>query len=92
MPTLFESAPEFEQNLKLEDEQEAIKLLQRILKPFMLRRVKREVESKMPPKKELYVFVQLTTLQRKVYRDILTDNIDVINGYADKIQIQNTIM
>lgn len=41
-----------------------------ILKPFMLRRVKREVENEMAPKIEVEVPCQLTVRQRKLYNGI----------------------
>lgn len=41
-----------------------------IIKPFMLRRVKRDVENEMPPKIELEVPCHLTVRQRKLYNAI----------------------
>jgi SNF2 family DNA or RNA helicase len=63
---------------KEETEQEAekrnihmISQLHKILKPFMLRRTKLEVEKSLPPKKEIHIFVGLTDMQLKVYKNLL---------------------
>lgn len=58
----------------------------------MLRRLKKDVETKLPPKNELYVFLSMTKLQRELYKGLLTKNIDVINGFGERSQLMNTIM
>ena len=45
--------------------------LHKILKPFMLRRTKAEVEKNLPPKKEVLIHVGLTDVQLKVYKSLL---------------------
>lgn len=97
MPNLFVSSHDFNQwfdlsNITLNDQNFMIIQLHKILRPFMLRRLKREVETKLPPKKELYVFLSMTEIQRELYRKILTRNIDVLNGFGEKSQLMNTIM
>jgi ATP-dependent DNA helicase len=49
-----------------------------ILKPFMLRRVKEEVLTTLPPKKEIMMEVPLSKMQKKYYKWILTKNFDAI--------------
>lgn len=39
-----------------------------VLKPFMLRRVKGEVEKDLPPKKETKLYIAMTDMQREWYR------------------------
>lgn len=46
----------------------------------MLRRLKKDVESRLPPKNELYVFLSMTDMQRELYKGILTKNIWVVNA------------
>ena len=97
MPQIFSSAKNFDEWFDLSKESQdyqenLIKQLHRILRPFMLRRLKREVENKLPPKKELYVFLGMTDLQKDIYKKILTKNIDVVNGFGEKTQLMNTIM
>lgn len=45
--------------------------LHKILKPFMLRRTKAEVEKSLPGKKEIHLYVGLSEPQLKVYRNLL---------------------
>lgn len=45
--------------------------LHKILKPFMLRRTKLEVESNLPQKKEIHIYVGLTELQHNIYKNLL---------------------
>lgn len=59
----------------------------------MLRRLKSEVQFKIPPKKEIYLYVNLSELQRELYKQILTKNLDLVNGVnKDKIQLLNILM
>jgi len=58
----------------------------------MIRRLKSEVETKLPEKKEFYVFLPLTPLQRDLYKRVITKNIDVVNGFGERAQLMNTIM
>ena len=51
--------------------QNVIQQLHRILKPFLLRRIKKEVEKSLPPKIEIHVQVGITEQQKKIYRDLL---------------------
>ncbi|KAF4533186.1 hypothetical protein B566_EDAN001728, partial [Ephemera danica] len=43
--------------------------------PFMLRRVKADVELDLPPKKEMLVYTPLTPIQDELYRAILNQSI-----------------
>lgn len=45
--------------------------LHAILKPFLLRRVKREVEKSLPPKKEYLLSAPLTEQQKKLYDAVI---------------------
>lgn len=42
-----------------------------ILKPFLLRRMKTDVESNLPPKREYILYAPLTAEQKDLYREIL---------------------
>lgn len=48
-----------------------VKSLHTILKPFMLRRMKKEVMKDLPPKKEYIVYTELTPLQKIFYKLII---------------------
>ena len=51
---------------------EIVQQLHKILKPFLLRRTKSEVEKTLPPKKEIHIKVGLTELQKDIYKNLLT--------------------
>ena len=42
-----------------------------ILKPFLLRRVKTDVETSLPPKREYILYAPLTAEQKDIYKEIL---------------------
>ncbi len=59
----------------------------------MLRRLKSEIEFKLPSKKEIYLYVGLSQLQKSMYKQILSKNIDAVNGVnKDKIQLLNILI
>lgn len=80
MPSLFDSHDEFSEwfskdieshaqsNTKLNEDQ--LKRLHMILKPFMLRRVKKHVQKELGDKIELDVFCDLTYRQRAYYSNL----------------------
>ena len=82
VPELFNSADDFHAFFDLsrkgtdketEDKnKKVITKLHKILKPFLLRRIKKEAEKELPPKTELHIKVGLTETQKKIYRDLLT--------------------
>jgi SNF2 family DNA or RNA helicase len=66
MPYLFDSSEEFAQLFeKTEDKDiqaKVIKQIHRLLRPFMLRRLKVDVEKSLPSKKEVFLFMGLSPL------------------------------
>ncbi|CAP80344.1 putative DNA helicase ino80 [Penicillium rubens] len=80
MPTLFDSHDEFSEwfskdieshaqsNTKLNEDQ--LKRLHMILKPFMLRRVKKNVQQELGDKVEKDIFCDLTYRQRALYSNL----------------------
>ncbi|KAL8629758.1 hypothetical protein Q9189_004552 [Teloschistes chrysophthalmus] len=50
--------------------QETIDSLHSILKPFLLRRIKSDVENHLPPKREYILYAPLTAVQKEMYRKI----------------------
>ncbi|RIA99594.1 SNF2 family N-terminal domain-containing protein [Glomus cerebriforme] len=65
-------APDAEQESKIRD-------LHKDLEPYMLRRLKKDVEKSLPQKTERILRVGLTALQMHYYKNILTKNFDVLN-------------
>lgn len=77
MPTLFDSHEEFNEWFSKDIESHAenktgidekqISRLHMILKPFMLRRIKKDVENELSDKIEIMVYCPLTTRQKLLY-------------------------
>lgn len=61
--------------IKQEKQTNILQTLHRILTPFLLRRVKSDVDLKIPPKKEVIVYCPLTTKQRTLYKAIVDKTI-----------------
>ncbi|KAK0095183.1 hypothetical protein PV326_009030 [Microctonus aethiopoides] len=53
--------------LQQEKDKQVMSSLREILKPFMLRREKEDVNLNIPPKKEIIVYAPVTELQRELY-------------------------
>ncbi|XP_072164308.1 chromatin-remodeling ATPase INO80-like [Diadema setosum] len=80
MPTLFDSHEEFNEWFSKDIEshvekqsginEEQLSRLHMILKPFMLRRVKKDVENELSDKIEILMYCQLSTRQRLFYQAI----------------------
>jgi SWI/SNF-related matrix-associated actin-dependent regulator of chromatin subfamily A member 5 len=84
LPDVFASSEQFDEwfNLDVDDteaKQRMISQLHKILRPFMLRRLKIDVEKSLPPKTETILFTGLSVAQKNVYRQILLRDIDQIN-------------
>ncbi len=73
-------------------EREVVQKIHRLLRPFVLRRLKSDVETQIPPKKEMYIFVGMSEMQRKLYKQVLSRNIECVNGYSDRSQLLNILM
>lgn len=56
--------------------------LHAVLRPYLLRRVIKEVEKSLPPKNERILRVQMSPLQRQYYKWILSKNFKELNKGA----------
>merc|ERR1712141_12846 len=83
----------FDTNKCLGDEG-LVKRLHGVLKPFLLRRLKADVEKSLLPKKEMNIYVGLSKMQREWYQKILMKDIDIVNGAGktEKMRLQNILM
>lgn len=75
-PVQFSSAEDFVAAFGNLKDSEQVKRLHDILKPFLLRRIKRDVDKTIAPKEETIIEVELTTIQKKYYRAILERSFD----------------
>ncbi|KAL5269288.1 hypothetical protein ACHWQZ_G002939 [Mnemiopsis leidyi] len=66
--------------------------LHELLRPYLLRRTKTQVLNKLPPSQESIIFCQLSSLQKRVYKGVLTKDASVIDLATNKSVLQNTIM
>jgi SNF2 family DNA or RNA helicase len=85
----------FDTDKCLGENTELISRLHSILKPFLLRRLKSDVEKKLPPKRETKLFVGLSGMQRQLYTKILMKDIDLLNttsNKADRMRLLNILM
>ncbi|KAK3575576.1 hypothetical protein QTP86_030436 [Hemibagrus guttatus] len=69
------------------------KELHQVLQPFLLRRVKAEVETELPKKISVVVFHGMSALQKKYYKAILMKNLTVFRrDPGNNTRLQNTLM
>ncbi|KAJ1679398.1 chromatin remodeling complex Adenosinetriphosphatase, partial [Spiromyces aspiralis] len=102
LPDVFGSADLFDEwfqtheGEKGESQDQLVQQLHKVLQPFLLRRVKRDVEHSLLPKKEINLYVGLTEMQRKWYRAVIERDISAVNGALGKregkTRLQNIAM
>ena len=100
LPDIFSSSQDFDSWFSSEstsdDNQDTIvRQLHTVLKPFLLRRIKNDVETSLLPKQELNVYVGMSSMQKKWYRQILEKDIDAVNGTnatESKTRLLNIVM
>ena len=72
-----------------------INRLHQVLRPFLLRRVKSEVEKELPDKIEMVIKVDLSAWQRIVYNGIQENGVlarDPSTGKLGQVALRNTVM
>uniref|UniRef100_A0A7S4K713 Chromatin-remodeling complex ATPase chain n=1 Tax=Odontella aurita TaxID=265563 RepID=A0A7S4K713_9STRA len=85
LPDIFTSAEQFDEWFNLEiDDAEAkkgmISQLHKILRPFMIRRLKVDVAKGLPPKTETLIMVGMSRMQKALYKNLLLRDIESITG------------
>jgi SWI/SNF-related matrix-associated actin-dependent regulator of chromatin subfamily A member 5 len=97
MPDIFGDADQFDAWFSLSDEsgkENVIKKLHTVLRPFMLRRVKKDVATALPPKKETKLYIGLTPMQQQWYVKCLRKDAHELNklGGPDRVRLLNVLM
>ncbi|KAH3669516.1 hypothetical protein OGAPHI_001637 [Ogataea philodendri] len=69
-----------------------VQQLHKVLQPFLLRRIKSDVEKSLLPKKELNVYVGMTEMQKKWYQKLLERDIDAVNGANGKRESKTRLL
>lgn len=63
-----------------------------VLRPFLLRRVKSDVEKSLPPKKETILKIGMSEMQQNWYKSLLQKDISSLSGGADRSKLLNIVM
>jgi SWI/SNF-related matrix-associated actin-dependent regulator of chromatin subfamily A member 5 len=94
LPDVFGDADAFDQWFKTRNESEdtVVQQLHRVLRPFLLRRVKSDVEKALLPKKESNLYIGMSDMQVKWYRKILEKDIDAVNGAGGKKESKTRLL
>lgn len=90
LPDVFGDSGTFDEWFQ-SDEENLIQQLHKVLKPFLLRRIKADVEKLLLPKKELNIYCRMTDMQRSWYQKILEKDIDAVNG-ANKKELKTRLL
>ncbi|BAU03764.1 hypothetical protein VIGAN_UM175400 [Vigna angularis var. angularis] len=55
-----------------------------VLRPFLLRRLKSDVEKGLPPKKETILKVGMSQMQKQYYKALLQKDLEVVNAGGER--------
>ncbi|XBW38073.1 hypothetical protein QEN19_003660 [Hanseniaspora menglaensis] len=98
LPDIFKDAEVFDEEFGHHEEnnestdQDVVKQLHSILSPFVLRRVKIDVEKALLPKIETNLYVGMTEMQKKWYKSLLTKDLDALNGSVAKSESKTRLL
>ncbi|GMH29294.1 hypothetical protein Nepgr_031137 [Nepenthes gracilis] len=95
LPEIFSSAETFDEWFQISgenDQQEVIQQLHKVLRPFLLRRLKSDVEKGLPPKKETILKVGMSQMQKHYYRALLQKDLEVVNAGGERKRLLNIAM
>ncbi|UKZ88393.1 uncharacterized protein TrAFT101_004151 [Trichoderma asperellum] len=94
LPDVFGDADAFDQwfSGQDQDQDKVVQQLHRVLRPFLLRRVKSDVEKSLLPKKEVNVYLGMSEMQVKWYQKILEKDIDAVNGAGGKRESKTRLL
>lgn len=99
LPDVFADSEVFDEwfQSENEDQERVVEQLHRLLRPFLLRRVKNDVERSLLPKKEINLYVGMTDMQIQWYQKLLEKDLEAINGNdkrsgESKMRLLNVVM
>lgn len=94
LPDVFGDSEAFDQWFSNQeaDQDTVVKQLHRVLRPFLLRRVKSDVEKSLLPKKEVNLYIGMSEMQVKWYQKILEKDIDAVNGAQGKRESKTRLL
>ncbi|KAF4548129.1 Chromatin structure-remodeling complex subunit snf21-like protein [Elsinoe fawcettii] len=104
LPTIFKSVKSFDEwfntpfantggqdKMELTEEEQilVIRRLHKVLRPFLLRRLKKDVEKDLPDKQERVIKCNFSALQAKLYKQLVTNNrLTVSDGKGGKTSMR----
>lgn len=94
LPDVFGESEAFDQWFSGQDEDSdtVVQQLHKVLRPFLLRRVKSDVEKSLLPKKEVNLYIGMSEMQVKWYKKILEKDIDAVNGAGGKKESKTRLL
>ena len=94
LPDVFGDSEAFDQwfSGQNEDQDTVVQQLHRVLRPFLLRRVKSDVEKSLLPKKEVNLYIGMSEMQVRWYQKILEKDIDAVNGAGGKRESKTRLL
>ena len=94
LPDVFGDSEAFDQwfSGQGQDQDTVVQQLHRILRPFLLRRVKSDVEKSLLPKKEVNLYIGMSDMQVRWYKKILEKDIDAVNGASGKRESKTRLL
>ncbi|CAG8558323.1 7083_t:CDS:10 [Paraglomus brasilianum] len=94
LPDVFSSSDDFDSWFQFQggDQDKVVQQLHKVLRPFLLRRIKADVEKSLLPKKEINLYVGLSVMQRRWYQKILEKDIAAVNGALSKAESKTRLL
>lgn len=77
---LFQSFEEIDLGQDASNQEDLIRALHKSLQPFILRRLKKDVEKSLPSKTERILRVEMSDMQTEYYRNIISRNFQALNA------------
>jgi hypothetical protein len=88
-PTKFPDEKSFQRSFGDIRDAEAVEKLKALLRPYLLRRMKEDVEKAIPPKEETLISVELTRIQKKWYRALYEQNFSFLEQGGKRNNVGN---
>ncbi|CAH1421178.1 unnamed protein product [Lactuca virosa] len=95
LPEIFSSSETFDEWFQISgenDQEEVVQQLHKVLKPFLLRRLKSDVKKGLPPKKETILKVGMSQMQKQYYKALLQKVLEVVNDGVERKRLLNIVM
>ncbi len=83
-PDEFEDCDDFMEKYGNMKSKESVDGLHSVIRPYILRRLKEDVEKSVPPKEETLVEVELTLVQKQYYRALYEKNVQFLHKGVKK--------